>query len=238
MKKDIFVSKEINNVIDALATPINISSIVENSGVTTITTETIRLFDNLSITMDLKEGMIVSIGEINYPVQNVIHTPQFDSFDVVGTGITASTWNVAAKFEVASRFEINQILQQESGQLNRFPLIWLLPVGALDKDNVVIDFQSPITMVFAHKANKTDRTSNRIDNNFELIIQPLVTLFNLWLKSSDFNYMLEYNGQGKSIDYDLSNFPFYGSPDKTKQVLNTTTDAIEVSYDLKFKKQY
>lgn len=238
MKKDIFIPQEINDVIVAMKSPINIISVVENSGVSTITTDTIRLFDDLSITFDLKEGIIVTIDEVNYPVSNVIHTPQADSFDVIGVNIPESEWSIAAKFETASRIEINQILNQESGQLNRFPLIWLLPVGDLDKGNVTIDFEANIIMVFAHKANKTDRTYKRFNNNFEIVIQPLLTLFNLWLQSSDFNYMFEFNGRGKPIDRNVVNFPFYGTSDKTKEVLNTTTDAIEVSYNLKFKNQY
>ncbi len=50
--------------------------------------------------------------------------------------------------------------------------------------------------------------------------------------------MLEFFGKGKTINYEKTNFAFYGNSDKSKSVLQTTTDAIEASMDLNFKKQY
>jgi len=50
--------------------------------------------------------------------------------------------------------------------------------------------------------------------------------------------MFEFEGYGKAINIQSNNFYFYGTSDQSKSVLNTTTDAIEVSTDLKFKKQF
>ena len=238
MKKEIFIPNEIQDIVTALKSEVNISSIVENSGVSTITTDSIRIFDNLCDTIDLKDGMIVTIGSKNFQVSNVIHTPFVNSFDVIGTNITATKWNVAANYKPGSREEINDILNSQNGDLNRFPLIWLIPPSDLDESSAVLDFTADIVLVFAYKANKTDRTQKRYDNNIKPVIQPLITLFNSWLQSSDFNYMLEFNGHKKPIDSNKSIFAFYGNNDKTKEVLNVTTDAIEVAYTLKFKKQY
>lgn len=238
MRKEIFISQEIQDIVTVMTAPINITGIVEASGISTITTDSIRIFDNLCITMDLKDGMIVTMDDINYVVSNVTHTPSSDSFDVVATNLIATEWSVAVNFKPASRHEVLQMLNQEKGNLNRFPLMWLLPEVGLDKSGTVLDFEANITLVFAHKAEKATRTTDRIAGNFELVIHPLLTLFNLWLQSSDFNYMLEFNGHGKAIDYEQSNFAFYGTSDQSKEVLNTTTDAIEVNYDLKFKKQF
>jgi len=238
MKKEIFIPNEIQDIITALTAPINIISIVENSGVSTITTDTIRIFDNLCDTMNLQDGMIVTINSVNYQVSNVTHTVTADTFDITGINIPVTEWCIALNYETGSRTEINQILNRDSGDLDRFPLLWLIPTTDLDYDNPVLEFSADIVLVFAHKANNTDYTSIRYDNSIEPVIQPLITLFNLWLQSSDFNYMLEFNGYGKPINQKKSIYPFYGTSDKTESVLNVVTDAIEIDYTLKFKKQY
>ena len=146
---------------------------------------------------------------------------------------------VAANFQTGSRIEVNQILDQYASNLDRFPLIWVLPPTDEDYNHKDIEFSATVNIVFAHKANKTDRTEKRITNNFKPIIQPLMSLFNLWSQSSDFNYMLEFYGHQKPIEYTKSNFAFYGTSDKEEQVLSSVAvDAIEVNYQLKFKKQY
>lgn len=238
MKKNIYIYNELNDVIDAMKTTITINSISELEGVSTINTSSIKLFDNLEQTIDLTDGMIVTINSINYVVSNVTHTPIANTFDIAATNLVATEWNVAANFKTGSRTEINQILQQDSGNLNRFPLIWLLPPEQEDYDHPVHDFTAEISLVFAHKSNKTDRTTSRITNNFEPVLQPLMNLFLAWMLSSDFNYVFEFFGKEKPINYTKTNYPFYGTSDKTKEVLNTTTDAIESTMQLTFKKQF
>lgn len=238
MKKDIQIYSELNDIVTALTGAIGIVSISDVDGVSTITTDSVTIFDNLGETVVLTSGMIVTLDSINYPVSNIVNKPGTKSFDITATGLTATEWNVSANFQTAGRREINQILNQDSGDLDRFPLIWLLPPTNQDNDQNALDFTVTITLVFAHKANKTDRTVKRLEENFDPVIQPLLTLFNKWMTSSDFNYMLEFLGKGKPINYEKTNFAFYGNSDKTKSVLETTTDAIEVSMDLSFKKQY
>ena len=239
MQRDIFIPNEINAIVAALKQEYVIISISEVDGISTINTQTVTIFDNLGIAMILLEGMIVTLDAINYVVSNVVNLPGGRSFDITATGLTATAWNVAANFQTGSRFEINQILDQAMSDLNRFPLIWLVPTVNKNKNHNVLDFTASVDIVFAHKANDTDRTEKRIENNFAPILQPLMDLFNKWLQSSDFNYMLEFYGFGKPIEYEQSNFPFYGTSDKTKQVITSvSTDAIEVNYVLNFKKQY
>jgi len=238
MKRDLFIPNEIKDIVTSLKSIFNINSIAEVDGVSTINTQTLTIFNNLSDAMLLVEGMIIEMDDINYVVSNIVNTTTLKTFDVTATGLTASTWNVAANFQTGSRYEINQILKQDATSLDRFPLIWVLPATDEDNDHPVLDFTATVNIVFAHKANKTDRTEKRITNNFEPVIQPLMNLFNKWLTSSDFNYMLEFSGYGKPVNYSKSNFPFYGTSDQSKSVLNTTTDAIEVNYDLSFKNQY
>ena len=49
--------------------------------------------------------------------------------------------------------------------------------------------------------------------------------------------MLEFFGHGKPIEYNPANFAFYGKGSK-KVFTSVSTDAIEVSIKLNFKKQY
>ncbi len=237
MKKDIQIYSELNDIITSLTGAIAISSIDEVDSVSTINTTSVTIFDNLSETIVLTTGMIVTLDSINYPVSNVVNKPGTKSFDITAVDLTATEWNVAANFQTGSRREINQILQQDSGNLDRFPLIWLLPPKNQDNDQNVLDFTVTITLVFAHKANADDRTAKRLDENFDPIIQPLMTLFNKWMTSSDFNYMLEFYGKGKPINYEKTNFPFYGANNKGV-FTSVSSDAIEVSMDLNFKKQH
>lgn len=238
MKREIYIPTEIKSIVDVLTSSVLINSISETNGVSTIDTQTLTIFNNLGSAMLLIDGMIVTINDINYQVSNIVNTTNLRTFDITATNLTASYWSVAANFQTGSRNEINQILQQDASNLDRFPLIWLLPSTDLDYNHNALDFTATVNLVFAYKSNKTDRTEKRYTNTIEPIIQPLMTLFNLWAQSSDFNYMLEFDGFGKPIEYSKSLFPFYGTSDKTKEVFNTTTDAIEVNYELKFKKQY
>lgn len=237
MKKELQIYSELNDIITSLTGAIAINSISEVDGVSTINTDSVVIFDNLSDIIVLTSGMIVTLDNINYSVSNVVNNPVQKSFDITATDLTATEWNVAANFQTGSRKEINQILQQDAVNLDRFPLIWLLPPSNLDFDHNLLDFTADITLVFAHKANATDRTVKRLTNTFDPVIQPLLKVFNKWLTSSDFNYMLEFFGKDKPIDYEQTNFAFYGADGKGV-FTSVSTDAIEVSMTLSFKRQY
>lgn len=246
LKKDIQISEELETVFNSLKTAINIISITPSGGITTIVVDTIRIFDNLREIYDLKDGMIVTIGTKNYQVSNVTHTVLEDSFTVNAINVSGSTYNVAANFQSGSRAEINQILLQQQSDDNRFkrwPLVWYIYNDDRDEDNQVIDFETTINLVFAHKiddklnSNKLN-TARAIEDSISPVIQPLLTLFKLWIQSSDFNYMFEFNGYEKALNGRSKNFPFYGTTEDLKNVLETPTNAIEYQLKLKFKKQY
>lgn len=240
MKLSLQIPDEINDIITALTESFSITSIVESSGVSTITTETLTIFDNLSETMLLKSGMVVTIGDVNYQVSNIVNS-LVNTFDVTATNLTDTEWNVAASFKFGSQNEIDKALNQENNndsKLKRFPLIWLFTPIERDFNNQVIDFESDLVFSFAFQSNKTDRFQKRLDGNIKTILEPLLKLFLLHVQSSDFNYMFEFEGYQKALDIQTNNFYFYGTSDQSKSVLNTTTDAIEVQTSLKFKKQF
>jgi len=238
MKKSLQITNELNDIITQMKVPFTISSIDEVDGVSTINTNSVTIFDNMNKVMILQEGMIITINNINYPVSNIVNLPGGKSFDIEATDLTANEWNIAANYKPGTRKEINQILDQEASNLDRFPLVWLItPTSKPDKFEEYLDFTVDLVLVFAHKANKTDRTQKRIDENFSPVIQPLLDLFNLWLQSSQFSYMLEFFGHGKPIDYDMNNYAYYGVNGKGV-FASVSTDAIEVDYSLNFKKQY
>jgi len=243
-KKDLQISTELQKVFDALTFSIPILSIIENDGISTImlNSDDVIIFDNLGKSMLLQNGMVVTLGLKNYVVSNVVHTPDFDSFDIEETGLSVLTtpnWSIACNFQAGSRIEINAILKQEQADENRFkrfPLVWWIYSDEKDFFNETLDFKSTLNLAFAYKSNSTDRTTKRIDENITKIIQPLLRLFLLWLQSSEFYYMLEFYGYEKPIDYKTTNFPFYGNDNES--VLEVSSDAIEIELNLNFKKQY
>jgi len=240
-KKELQISTELEKIFDAMTFDIP-CVITELNGISTITMQSndTIIFDDLGNSMRLQNGMSVSIGLKNYEVSNVIHTPIEDTFTVEGINITSETsWKVACNFQVGTRKEVNQILAQEQNDDNkfkRFPLVWWIYSDEKDSNHRVLDFKSTLNFAFAYKSNSTDRTKKRIENNFTKIIQPLLKLFKLWLQSSDFNYMLDFYGYEKPIDCKEINWPYYG--EDNGGVLETTSDAIEVEFNLDFKRQY
>lgn len=240
LKKEIQISTELEDIITAMKSPIGIISTSVIDGVTTIVTNSVTIFDNLCAVVLLTAEMIVTIGDTNYAVFNIINTPGVKSFDVTGIGITSEEWNVAANFRTGTRTEINEILSQQRTDDNRrkrWPLIWYIYSDNRDKTNEKIDFSSTLNIAFAYNSNDTDKTSTRIDNSISPVLQPLLSLFLLWIQSSDFYYMFEFGGFGKALDLKTKNFPFYGASDKLENVLETSTDAIEIEIELNFKKQ-
>ena len=239
IKKNINIAKEINTIVDAMQHEILITNIIESATSTTLEVETITIFDNLAIVFELQKGMIIEINEKNYEVANVQRNVSTDIILINSINISGSSYKVAANFKAGSRIEINQILSKDADKLNRFPLIWLItPIEQNFKDEGNVDFESELNIVFAHKSNSTDRAYKRLEGNIDKIIHPLIKYFQLWLKSSDFNYIFEFYKYDENIDLKQTSFPFYGNDEKTKNVLNTFTDAVEVSANLSFKKQY
>lgn len=241
LKKELQISDELTDIVTALTATINIISISVTSGVSTIVTNSITIYNNSSKIMKLQSGMIVTMGLKNYQVSNIIDTPAIKSFDITGIGITATDWNVSANFQTGTRTEINEILTQErtdNNRFKRFPLIWYIYNDERDNGTETIDFESTVNLAFAYKSNNTDKTTKRLDENVSPIIQPLLSLFLLWIQSTDFYYMFELGGFEKPLDEKINIFTFYGSSDKKKNVLETSSDAIELMIDLKFKKQY
>jgi len=237
-KKNINIASEIKTIITAMTAEHDIISISEVNDKTEIKTDTIKLFDNLGVESFLLPGMIIGINNINYEVESVLHEVENDTIIINQTGITGDKWKLAANFKTGTRTEINQILEQESGGLNRFPLIWLIQPISQDFNHNLIDFSANLILVFAHKSNQTDRAEKRLNENITKVLNPLFDLFRKWLQSSEFNHMFEFEGYGKPIEFQQNIYPFYGTSDKRKNVLNTFTDAIEVSANLKFKKQF
>jgi len=241
MKKDLQIYDELEVVFNKIIEAISIVSIAENAGISTIITgrNGLLIFDNLGKTMRLQNGMIVTINDYNYVASNIIHQSAFDSFDISTTDLIATEFNVACNFQTGTRTEINEILNEQNSDANRFkkfPLVWWIYSDIKDYSSEVLDFTSTINLAFAYKSNKTDRTAKRIDENISIILQPIIKLFKLWLQSSDINYMLEFFGQDKPINDKQTTFAYYGNDNE--EVLSISTDAIELEVDLNFKKQY
>jgi len=232
-KKNLIISNELQDVVNKMTTAHDIVNLTDNGTNTTIITSSAYLFENYL----LKSGMIIEIDNVNYEVLSVAHTANNDLIEIKGILKVGTSWSLAINYMTGTRIEVNQILQQESGNLDRFPLIWLLQPIETNFENQAVDFSADLVLVFAHKSNATDRASKRLNENINKVIQPLIDIFKLQLESNYFNYMIEREGD-KEIELKQNIFPFYGTSDKKKSVLNTFTDAIEVQTQLKFKKQF
>jgi len=200
----------------------------------------------------LKVGQIVTLNKINYPVLSV--NLALKQFTIEATGLyhmstdtipvkilDVTKWNIAINYLYGTRIEINEILANAQNDpdrmLQRFPLIWLF-VNNNENYNpeLTIDFKTNLKFSIVHLTNRTYKASDRATYVFKPVLQPLWELFIETMQSPHFTYMLKF--ETANIIYDKYIRYFYGSADKNEDVLSCPTDAIEISIDLNFLKQY
>lgn len=234
-KIDIYEPDEISSVIAAMQTEHPILSVSENGGVSTITTNNIVLLDGQA-PIALQAGQIVTIGTTNYEVLAVTT----NTFNITATGITDTDWKLAVNFMFGSRIEINQMLanysKDDDKKLIRFPLIWLFINNERVHDSNTYDFRTTLQFAIVHLTSKGYRANDRLTNVFKKVLQPLSKLFLETIHSTQFRGVFAFPNMIN--DYSDWYRYFYGSSDLNKQVLDATTDAIELSVDLTFVKQY
>jgi len=247
----IYEVEEIGKIITFMKSEKNILDITELNGISTITTDSLQfIFSHTSIWLEV--GQIITINKINYPVLSV--DLKAKKFTIASTGlytelavapftktILATKWNLAINYLYGTRTEINTILKNAQSDpdkmLIRFPLIWLFVNN--DKkynpwDN--IDFTSNMKFAIVHLSEKTYKAEDRLTKVFKPILQPLWELFLVTMTSPYFSHMLHF--ETLDFNYDKYDRFFYGSADKKVDIFDSTTDAIEISIDLNFKKQY
>jgi hypothetical protein len=234
-KIDIYEPDEIQKVINAMCMDHPILEVTEDEGISYITTNNIVLLDGQS-PIALQAGQIVTIGAVNYEVLSVTT----NSFAIEATGITADTWKLAVNFMFGSRIEINNLLtsyaKDENKKLIRFPLIWLFINNERVHNSASFDFQTTLQFAFVHLTKREYRAADRLTNVFKAVLQPLSKLFLETLHSTQFRGVFAFPNMIN--DYSDWYRYFYGSSDLNKQVLDAATDAIELSCDLTFVKQY
>lgn len=250
-QKTIYDVEQIGAIITYMKAQKNITDITENAGISTITTNTLVLLTSFKV-FYLAVGQIVTINSINYPVLSV--NSKNKTFTIAGTGLyhmstdpipvkvlDATKWNLAINYLYGSRQEINEILVNASKdpaqKLIRFPLIWLF-VNNDKKMNTWdnIDFDTNLKFAIVHLTKKEYKADDRLTYVFKPVLQPLWELFLATMTSPYFTYMLHF--ETFDFKYDKYDRYFYGSSDKNAMVLDSATDAIEISIDLQFKKQY
>jgi len=234
-KIDIYEPDEIQKVITAMTAEHDILSIVESEGLSIITTNNIVLLDAQS-PIALQSGQIIQIGTVNYEVLSVTT----NSFAIEATGITATTWKLAVNFMFGSRIEIDEVLERygkdPAKNLIRFPLIWLFINNERVHNSNTYDFQTTLQFAFVHLTRKEYKASDRLTNVFKTVLQPLSKLFLETMYSTQFRGVFAFPTMVN--DYSDWYRYFYGSSDKNQKVLKPDTDAIELSCDLTFVKQY
>lgn len=249
--KTIYEVEEIEDVIDYLRSEKNILDIAETSGISTISVSSLIILESYKV-ISLKVGQIVTLNKINYPVLAI--DEKLKTFNISATGLfttllvspftktlLVTKWNLALNYLYGTRMEINEILDNASKdpdqKLIRFPLVWMFVNNKRDhKMNTPFDFEASLQFAFVHLSKVKYRADDRLTYVFKPVLQPIVDLFLEALQSPYFAYMF-----WKDTDYlnytDIYRY-FYGSSDKNMQVLDAPTDAIELSLDLAFARQY
>lgn len=248
LQKKIYEVDEIKKVIDFMKYEKSIVDITESNGISTIFSDTLVLLTSFWQTL-LKPKQIITIGNINYDVLSIDYATKSFTIEAVGLFSFVSSvkvlafdkWSLAINFKDGSRTEINEVLanaaKDETKNLTRFPLIWLFINNKQEKnvdDN--IDIHTTLDFSFVHLTKKEYRTEQRREKVFKPVIEPLLDLFIQTIESQYFSKVFHFNTY-------FYNYPkwfryFYGSSDKNVQVFDAPTDAIEISLDLNFRKQY
>jgi hypothetical protein len=234
-KIDIYEPDEIQKVITAMTAEHDILSIVESGGLSVITTNNLVLLDAQS-PITLQAGQIVQIGNVNYEVLSVAT----NSLVIEATGITEDKWKLSVNFMFGSRIEIDEVLERygkdPAKNLIRFPLIWLFINNERVHNSNTYDFQTTLQFAFVHLTKKEYKASDRLTNVFKTVLQPLSRLFLETIFSTQFRDVFIF--PDSYMNYSDYYRYFYGSSDKNQKVLKADTDAIELSVDLNFVKQY
>lgn len=251
--KLIYEVEEIEKVVNFMKTEKTITDIVENSGIYTITSNTLVLLRETEI-IYLQVGQIVTIDNINYKVLTVNLTLKtftitkgvtlyHMSTDLIPVKVLDVTkWNLSVNYMYGSRIEINQRLENAKDdpdqKLTRFPLIWhFINNKQDDNPSQGVDIKTTIEFAFVNLTEKTYTTIQRKNYNFKPIIDPLLILFKETLQSCYFNKVFYFEDR-KTFEHGKWYRYFYGSSDKNVPVLDAATDAIEVSFDLQFLQQF
>jgi hypothetical protein len=220
------------NIRDLMVFGGNITNVSEVDTTSTITTDSIGA---------LVDGMLIEIGNSVYSVDNITRTAVSAwTFTVTGTGITASTWELALYYEFGRALEVGNTLKDKKGdptnKNKRFPLMWLLT--DIQKNEGIgppVDYEADILIAFVYISEKNLRAKKRIEDKFEPILDPLVDLFKTTIKTSPGSryFVLEY---GEVLNIIPSDKFKYGSVEGNKHIFDDISDAIELNMTLKFFK--
>lgn len=206
----------------------SISNVSEVDGVSTVTT------DNL---YDLENGMLVELDNRVYSVSNItIVTYGEYTFDVTGTNITASSWQLALYYEYGRVLEINSTLKEQKqdpvNKNKRFPLMWLL-TGYEENENFEVGYESSITLAFIYLSEQNLKAKKRVENKMEPILDPIYTRFKKIINQSPGSRYFEL-GFGERYNIVKSDKFKYGSIEGNKHLFDDITDAIELNMTLQF----
>lgn len=252
-QKTIYEVEEVEKVITLMRTEKNITNITENSGIYTIYSDSLILLREVE-NIYLKAGQIITINGIDYNVLTVnLNTKSFTITKYVALFhmtadlepikvLDATKWKLTVNYLYGSRIEINAILKaigQGSDKLaTKFPLIWMFinnDQSINERENIDIKTECKFSVINA--TDKNYLAPQRKDYNFKPIIDPLLALFKKTMESCYFSTVFNFETQ-KNYNYHKYYRYFYGSSDKNESVLDSPTDAIEISLNIDFRKQY
>jgi len=216
------------NIYNLMRYGTTITNISEAGGVSTITTSEIYT---------LEDGMLVEISSKIYQISNLTRTGVAEyTFDVKTTGLSASTWQLALYYEYGRAVEVGNTQHEKkedpTNKNLRWPLMWLLT--DIEKTNTDLGYTANIIVAFIYVSEQNLKAKQRVESNYEPILDPLVELFKSTLTNSPGNryFTLEY---GERKEFDTTDKFKYGSIEGNKHLFRDITDAIQINVDLNFR---
>jgi hypothetical protein len=221
----VYIPDIIQGVVNSFKTSIIINSFVQNGIYQTIYT---------SNTKNLSDGLYVEIQGENFQIIDLINNTSF----VIKNSkiITDLTYTLACNYIFGHPIEIANQLdfwdKNTTYKFKKFPVICLFLdyEQLIDQNDYDIFFTANLWLAIVTDTDRQFTASQRLEQKFKPILQPLYELFIEALKSN-INIITENNGLTPHTKIDRY---YYGSEGKEQNIINSFADAIEIK-NLKIK---
>lgn len=234
----IVIKDEIKAIIDSIRYTDSVDTFTYNgNGTYTIyTPSTYSLQENFKIVLKYSDSTLNRDA--------VISSLTGSSITIPGTNIpTPDNWELALYFETGHRLELHKKYTNKAKSVNKkiqeYPLFWLYSDTEKRPSNYEdAAFETTLQAALVDFSELNLYENERIDNNFKPVLYPLLEIINEAFNTlpNKAKFVTPY-GIDKEINFSLFDRPFFGSFDKSQNVLPQITDAIEFSVNLNWRNQ-
>lgn len=230
----IVVKEEIRDLILSIKSSGNVNSMVDNgNGTFTINTDSIG---NLAV--NFKVVLIYSDTTLNKDVK--INSLTDTSFTFTSSGLTQPvSWQMALYFEVGSRIELVKKYQNKAKSVNKYvqeyPLVWLYTgFEHTPSEMEAAEYQTTLQFALVDFSEKELYEEQRLTDSFKPVLYPILELIDSAFNGIYKRKFVTTYGK-KEIELMYVDRPFFGSADKSANVLPEITDAIEFQVELHWR---